>query len=89
MNTFNRSTRFIGELIDLGPLYAIANNRIHSQTPIYPAENWQFWTKPKANWLESLLYAYPSEPARKRYFDTILSQAHATGIEAHYDVSND
>jgi len=89
VNTFQQLSQFSSDLVECGPLYAIANNRIQSQTPIDPAENWQFWTEPKANWLESLLYAYPSEPARKRYFDTILSQAHATGIEAHYDVSND
>lgn len=90
VNTFNRSTRFIGELIDLGPLYAIANNRIHSPIPLEPIENWQFWTEKRPDWLLSVLKNYPSATKRESYFvQRMLTRDHASGIEEHYDVSND
>lgn len=89
VNTLQRLSQFSSNLIECGPLYAIANNRIHADTPLDPVENWQFWTKPKPNWLEAVFRAYPPESARKKYFDTMLGQSHATGIETHYDVSND
>ncbi|MEL6553236.1 MAG: class I SAM-dependent methyltransferase [Cyanobacteria bacterium J06621_11] len=90
MNTFNRSIRFASELVDIGPLYAIANHRIHSQTPLDPVENWQFWTKPKPDWLSTLMKNYPPAAKRESYFlERMLTRDHASGIEEHYDVSND
>ena len=90
MNIFGRSTRFTSELIDLGPLYAIANDRIHSPVPLDPAENWQFWTDPKPDWLISSLKNYPPATKRESYFlQRMLTRDHASGIEEHYDVSND
>jgi cyclopropane-fatty-acyl-phospholipid synthase len=80
---------FAADLIDRGALYALANYRIHSPTPLDPIENWQFWNAPKPSWLESIARAYPPQARRKAYFDTMLSQGHASGIEAHYDVSNE
>jgi cyclopropane-fatty-acyl-phospholipid synthase len=89
MNNFKRYPQFASELIDLGLLYAIANFRIHSPIPLDPLENWQFWNAPKPRWLESLSRAYPPESKRKNYLASMLTQDHASGIEAHYDVSND
>lgn len=89
MNTLKRLSQLASELADHGLLYAIANFRIHSPTPLDPLENWEFWTAPKPAWLESLVRAYPPESKRKTYLDTMLNQDHARGIETHYDISNE
>jgi cyclopropane-fatty-acyl-phospholipid synthase len=89
VNNLKRISQFASELIDRGPLYALANHRIHSPTPLDPIENWQFWNAPKPSWFESLIRAYPPQSKRKAYLDAMLSQDHASGIEAHYDVSNE
>jgi cyclopropane-fatty-acyl-phospholipid synthase len=89
MNNFKQLSQFASDLVDRGPLYAIANHRIHAPIPLEPVENWQFWTEPKPGWLESLIRSYPPESKRKAYLEAMLTQNHATGIEAHYDVSNE
>ena len=89
MNHLKRLLQFASELVSYGPLYAIANYRIHSPQPLDPLENWQFWNEPKPGWLESLLRAYPPESKRKAYLDSMLTRDHESGIEAHYDVSNE
>jgi cyclopropane-fatty-acyl-phospholipid synthase len=77
------------ETIAHGLLYAIANQRIHSSTPLEPEENWRFWTEPKSPVLEWFAKSYPPESARVAYLDRMLDCDHSCGIEAHYDVSND
>lgn len=89
MNTLKRLSQLASNLVDSGPLYAIANYRIHSPIPLDPLENWQFWTEPKPNWLASLMKSYPPKSKRKDYLERMLTRDHASGIEAHYDVSND
>lgn len=89
MTIFKRSTRFASDLMNAGLLYAIANNRTHASTPLEPLENWNFWTKPKPDWLLSLAKNTPSAAKRKHYLEAMLTRDHASGIEAHYDVSND
>ena len=89
MNNLKQLSQFTSELIDKGLLYALANYRIHSPRPLEPLENWQFWNGPKPDWLESLIRAYPPESRRKAYLDSMLTQDHASGIETHYDVSNE
>ena len=84
-----RLQRFTSELISHGPLYALANHRIHSPKPLVPLENWKYWTDPKPQWLEGIMRAYPPRWKRKAYVDAMLEQDHASGIEAHYDVSNE
>lgn len=84
-----RLQRFASELVDRGPLYALANFRIHSPEPLIPLENWKYWTDPRPAWLEGLMRAYPPRSRRKAYLDAMLRQSHASGIEAHYDVSNE
>jgi cyclopropane-fatty-acyl-phospholipid synthase len=84
-----RLQKFAQELIEHGPLYALANDRIHSPKPLTPLENWKYWTEPKPVWLEGLIRAYPPRGKRKAYLDGMLKQDHAIGIEAHYDVSNE
>lgn len=89
MNNLQRLSKFASELVDRGLLYAIANYRIHSPIPLDPLENWQFWNEPKPGWLESFIRAYPPESKRKAYLDSMLLQDHNSGIETHYDVSNE
>jgi cyclopropane-fatty-acyl-phospholipid synthase len=81
--------RFVWELTNRGLLYAVANQRIYANLPLEAEENWNFWTQTKPAWLEWLAKNYPPESARKRYLKLMLKQAHAEGIEAHYDISND
>jgi cyclopropane-fatty-acyl-phospholipid synthase len=89
VNTLKRFSQFASDLVACGPLYAIANYRIHSPIPLEAEENWAFWNDAKPAWLESLARSYPPEPKRKAYLESMLAQDHADGIEAHYDVSND
>lgn len=89
MKNSTRLAQFYSEIIEKGPLYAIANYRIHSPIPLDANENWNFWNSPKPSWLESWFRSYPSESKRKAYLDSILKQDHSDGIEAHYDVSNE
>ncbi len=89
MSNPKKLAQFASDLVDRGSLYAIANYRIHSPIPLDPVENWQFWNEPKPGWLESLMRTYPPESKRKAYLNAILMQEHASGIEAHYDVSNE
>ncbi len=89
MNNLTRLSQLVSNLIAYGPLYAIANYRIHAPLPLDPVENWQFWTEPKSLWLESLMKAYPPESRRKAYLDLMLKQDHAHGIATHYDISNE
>ncbi|PAX56170.1 class I SAM-dependent methyltransferase [Brunnivagina elsteri] len=89
MNNLNRLFQFASNIGVQGPLYAIANARIHSPIPLEAVENWKFWNEPKSSWVESLARAYPPSSRRKAYLDSMLAQDHATGIESHYDISND
>jgi cyclopropane-fatty-acyl-phospholipid synthase len=84
-----RLQRFASELVDHGPLYALANFRIHSPEPLSSLENWKYWTEPRPAWMEGLMRAYPPRSRRKAYLDAMLRESHASGIEAHYDVSNE
>lgn len=89
MNNLKRLVQFASDLVERGLLYAIANYRIHSPLPLDPEENWRFWNEPKPGWLESLMRTYPPESRRRKYLDSMLTQDHSKGIEAHYDVSNE
>ena len=89
MNNPKRTSQFASDLVVHGLLYAIANYRIHSPTPLEAVENWKFWSEPKSGWFESLMQAYPPESRRKAYLDSMLTQDHASGIKVHYDVSNE
>lgn len=81
--------RLISDTIVRGPLYAVANYRIHTSKPLDPTENWQFWTNPQSSLLEWIARSYPPAPVRAAYIDAMLEREHAQGIEAHYDISND
>lgn len=89
MNRLQRLALFCSEILEKGPLYAIANYRIHSPVPLDANENWTFWNSPKPSWLASWFRSYPSQEKRKSYLDLMLTQAHSDGIEAHYDISNE
>ncbi|NJN30710.1 MAG: class I SAM-dependent methyltransferase [Synechococcales cyanobacterium RM1_1_8] len=87
--SLQRYSQFASELVEFGPLYAIANFRIQSPLPLDPSGNWEFWNGQRPAWLESLARAYPPESKRKISLDAMLNRDHASGIEAHYDVSNE
>jgi cyclopropane-fatty-acyl-phospholipid synthase len=89
MHNLKTLSQFSSDLFNRGPLYAIANHRIHASGPLESTENWTFWTQPRPAWLESCIRAYPPEPCRKAYLESMLMNDHARGIESHYDVSND
>ncbi|MEM6596926.1 MAG: class I SAM-dependent methyltransferase [Cyanobacteria bacterium P01_C01_bin.69] len=89
MNTFQRSMQFASDWARAGLLYAIANYRVHSPAPLDPIENWQFWTNPRPEWAVNLSKNSPSAAKRKAYLENMLTRDHASGIEEHYDVSNE
>ncbi len=82
-------SRLGSDFIARGPLYAIANERIHAPVPLNGEKNWQFWTEPKSPFSEWLARSYPPESVRIAYLDAMLDRDRSQGIEAHYDVSND
>lgn len=84
-----RLASLVSETLKYGPLYSLANHRIHSQRPLESIENWKYWCDPKPSWLASMMRSYPPKPMRKAYWETMLNQSHATGIQEHYDVSNE
>lgn len=84
-----RDLQFASDVVAHGPLYALANFRIHSPDALVGQENWEYWTKPKSNWIEGMMRAYPPRWKRKMHSEKLSRQDHATGIEAHYDVSNE
>ncbi|MCP6759380.1 MAG: class I SAM-dependent methyltransferase [Fischerella sp. CENA71] len=84
-----RLTQFTSDIVARGLLYAIANYRIHSPVPLETTENWNFWTQPRSSLIEWLARTYPPESTRKAYLDFMLQSDHSSGIEAHYDISND
>jgi cyclopropane-fatty-acyl-phospholipid synthase len=77
------------DLIAHGLLYSIANQRIHSATPLDQEENWKFWTDHKSPVLKWFAKSYPLQQSRVAYLNRMMDCDHACGIEAHYDVSND
>jgi cyclopropane-fatty-acyl-phospholipid synthase len=77
------------DLIAHGLLYSIANQRIHSATPLDQEENWKFWTDRKSPVLKWFAKSYPLQQSRIDYLNRMMDCDHACGIEAHYDVSND
>lgn len=89
MDSLQRPFRLTSDLRDRGPLYAIANDRIHSPVPLAAVANWNFWNQPRPAWIESFARAYPPEAKRKAYLEKMMAQDHGSGIEAHYDVSNE
>ncbi|MBD1909132.1 MULTISPECIES: class I SAM-dependent methyltransferase [unclassified Leptolyngbya] len=89
MGNLERVSRFTSDLATRGLLYAIAQDRIHSPIPLDPKENWAFWAQPQPSLMKWFARAYPPSPIRKAFLDSMLEQDHASGIESHYDVSND
>lgn len=89
MNNLKRLSQLAWDLVVHGPLYAMANYRIHSPIPLEAVENWKFWNESSSSWFESLARAYPPESRRKADLNSMLAQDHASGIEAHYDISNE
>ncbi|MCU0569197.1 MAG: class I SAM-dependent methyltransferase [Oculatellaceae cyanobacterium Prado106] len=79
---------FASDFAKFGILYAIANARNQTPTPLDPVENWQFWTGESAL-IEFLIKAYPSKARQNSYMQSLWEKNHADGIEAHYDVSNE
>lgn len=84
-----RLTSLVYETLKYGLLYSLANHRIHSRQPLEPIENWKYWCDPKSSWLVSIARSYPPRAMRKAFWESMLNQSHATGIQEHYDVSNE
>ncbi len=89
MTLMQRLSQYASNLVSRGPIYARAAFWIDSPTPLGGEEHWKSWTKrppPVVVWIAS---NYPLESARKAYFESMLKADHASGIETHYDVSNE
>jgi cyclopropane-fatty-acyl-phospholipid synthase len=89
MINFKSLPQFTSDFLSRGLLYAVANYRIHAPFPLEAEENWNFWTQKKPVWIEWLAKNYPPKAIRQGYLDYMLKQNHASGIEEHYDISND
>src|SRR5262245_42890743 len=85
----SRLSTLAADLVARGPVYATINYRIHSPAPLPADANWAFWTRPAPPLLDWIARIYPPEFVRKASLDRALARDHASGIESHYDVSND
>jgi len=89
MNLPKRLSLLAWDLATRGLVYGMVNYRIHSPVILDTEENWRFWTEPRSSLTEWFARSFPPVPVRKGYLDAMLRQPHSTGIEAHYDISND
>jgi cyclopropane-fatty-acyl-phospholipid synthase len=88
MINLQRLSRFAANLAARGPIYAQIAYSIDSAAPLGGEANWNFWTKQSPVGLR-FARSYPLKSTREKYLTSMLKADHASGIEAHYDVSND
>jgi cyclopropane-fatty-acyl-phospholipid synthase len=89
MSNLKGIAKFSSDFAGYGIIYAIANARIHSSTPLDPVENWHFWTASRSSLIDFLIKVHPSKARQKAYMEALWEKSHADGIETHYDVSNE
>ncbi|BDM78853.1 class I SAM-dependent methyltransferase [Acaryochloris marina] len=87
--TFKQYPKCISDLFNYGLMYAVAEYKIHSPQPLTQSESWGFWTQPRSPLMEWLARFYPLKTQRISFLNRMLAQDHASGIETHYDVSNE
>ncbi|UJB69007.1 class I SAM-dependent methyltransferase [Acaryochloris sp. 'Moss Beach'] len=87
--TLKQYPKCISDLFTCGLMYAVAEYKIHSPQPLTQSESWDFWTQPRSSFMEWLARTYPLKTQRMSYLNRMLDHDHASGIETHYDVSND
>lgn len=88
-NTLKQYPKCISDLFTYGLMNAVAEHKIHSPQPLNQSQSWDFWTQPRSSLMEWIARVYPLTTQRIAYLDRMLNCDHATGIETHYDVSND
>ena len=71
----------------MGPLFARLQYYLDKEEPLDPEATWKSWTRP-SSLQHHLALCWPPRGRRRAILDRMLSQDHADGIEAHYDISN-
>lgn len=88
MNPVLRHAATIGELAAFGPRYAFLQGLIRTPWPLEPDATWALVTRQLPRWVQWTASRYPPSPVRSLLLAWKMRQAHAVGIEEHYDVSN-
>jgi cyclopropane-fatty-acyl-phospholipid synthase len=80
--------RYGRQAVSHGFLYAAIQQALDSDGLLDPEETWQYWAQssnPARNWLAR---TWPPAGRRKAVLRDMMTRDHASGIEAHYDISN-
>jgi cyclopropane-fatty-acyl-phospholipid synthase len=84
-----RAALGIRDTLAYGIGYALPFYFARSAKPVDPEPLWRFITTRQPALVQSLIDNWPPAPLRERILRRFLEPSHATGIEYHYDVSND
>ncbi len=80
--------RFVTDAVVYGPPTAAHNYFASSPTLVDPEPMWRFFCQQRPAPIQAFINHYPIAPIRRRIIQGMMDQAHAKGIEYHYDVSN-
>jgi cyclopropane-fatty-acyl-phospholipid synthase len=72
-----------------GLFFAGIQHAIDQDEPLDPDAIWRAWTEPRSAVFEFLASHWPPRRYRRRFLERSIAGDHGSGIEAHYDVSND
>lgn len=84
-----RIGRLLSESVSYGPQFALIRFQMQSKEPLDPERTWRFWAERRGPVLDLVRKTLPLNSRRKRIVNRMLLADHASGIEDHYDVSND
>src|SRR5262245_18478346 len=72
-----------------GPQYALLRYFMDAPDPLDPRFVWEFFARKQPALIQALLDGYPLPFQRRILMRRALSPRHASGIEKHYDLSNE
>jgi cyclopropane-fatty-acyl-phospholipid synthase len=72
-----------------GLTYTLIRFFMEAQMPLDAPFVWKFFTRKQPVLIQAILDGYPLLFQRRRIMKQVFSESHASGIEYHYDVSND
>lgn len=84
-----RRLRIVEDCIAYGPAVAAVNYFTSSPVLNDPESIWRFFTGRQPPVIQFFIDHYPVSPIRTRIIKRMMNQAHAPGIEYHYDLSNE
>jgi cyclopropane-fatty-acyl-phospholipid synthase len=80
--------RYLKLGLDKGALFATIQYFSDRDVVLDADTTWRFWTQPANPVFDFLARQWPTYGRRRALLKRMMSQTHAIGIEAHYDISN-